>query len=163
VTPDGPQSNRDAIRQHTLWGNLMAGGAGVEYYFGYEYAHNDLNAEDWRSRADKWTDIRHALAFFNEHLPFWDMAPDDALASGTDAYVLTQPGEVYAVYLPAGDATRLDLGDEAGSYRVRWYDPRAGGALQDGSVTEIQGPGAVALGLPPSEAGQDWAVLVTRQ
>ena len=26
------------IRKYTLWGNLMAGGAGVEYYFGYGLA-----------------------------------------------------------------------------------------------------------------------------
>ena len=26
----------------------MGGGAGVEYYFGYQLAENDLVAEDWR-------------------------------------------------------------------------------------------------------------------
>ena len=52
VKPDGPGSNRDDIRKLTLWGNLMAGGAGVEYYFGYEFPHTDLNSEDWRQRRD---------------------------------------------------------------------------------------------------------------
>ena len=27
--------NKESIRQETLWGNIMAGGAGVMYYFGY--------------------------------------------------------------------------------------------------------------------------------
>ncbi len=30
------------IRKLTLWGTLMAGGAGVEYYFGYQLPENDL-------------------------------------------------------------------------------------------------------------------------
>ena len=30
------------VRKQTLWGNLMAGGAGVEYYFGYQLPENDL-------------------------------------------------------------------------------------------------------------------------
>lgn len=34
VRLDGLGSNRKEIRRSVLWGNLMAGGAGVEYYFG---------------------------------------------------------------------------------------------------------------------------------
>lgn len=162
VRPDGPESNRDAIRQHTLWGNLMAGGAGVEYYFGYEYPHNDLDAEDWRSRDRVWDDVRHALTFFQTHVPFAETAPDDALASGADARVLARPGAVYVVYLPQGGAVSLDLGEHAGAYDVHWYDPRNGGALQTGAVARVNGPGSVTLGQPPSSPGDDWAVLVRR-
>lgn len=162
VKPDGPESNRDAIRHHTLWGNLMAGGAGVEYYFGYEFPHDDLDAEDWRSRDQVWDDVRHALTFFQEHLPFWEMEANDALSPREDDYVFAQPGTLYALYLPTGDEARLDLGDAAVSYRVRWYDPRSGGALQPGGVTDVQGPGVVSLGAPPSMPEADWVVLVTR-
>jgi hypothetical protein len=35
------------IRKLCLWGTLMAGGAGVEYYFGYKLPQNDLVCEDW--------------------------------------------------------------------------------------------------------------------
>lgn len=159
VTPDGPDSNRDAIRQQTLWGNLM-GGAGVEYYFGYEYPHNDLNAEDWRSRDRVWNDVRHALTFFRSHVPFWTMDPADTLASGSEAYVLADPGEVYVVYLLRGGSVRLDLGTSDRAYTVHWYDPRSGGALQTGSVTRVSGPGIVALGPPPSSPRADWVILV---
>src|SRR5262249_30191199 len=38
------------IRKYTLWGNLLAGGGGVEYYYGYQFADNDLVAENFRSR-----------------------------------------------------------------------------------------------------------------
>lgn len=34
VLPDLVDANHDEIRQDVLWGNLMAGGGGVEYYFG---------------------------------------------------------------------------------------------------------------------------------
>jgi len=42
------------IRKQTLYGNLMAGGAGVEYYFGYKFPENDLVCEDFRSRDKSW-------------------------------------------------------------------------------------------------------------
>ncbi len=61
---------------------------------------------------------------------------------------------------PSGGAVRLNLA--AGEYSVRWYDPRAGGALQEGSVTSVTGPGAKALGTPPAEPGKDWVVLVKK-
>ena len=162
VKPDGPGSNRDAIRHHTLWGNLMAGGAGVEYYFGYDFAHNDLDAEDWRSRDAVWGDVRHALGFFHEHLPFTEMTSADGLTPDTTDYVFAQPGAVYAVYLPTGGEATLDLSDGEGAFAVQWFDPRNGGALQTGDVTDVQAGPDVALGRPPSEPDQDWVALVRR-
>ena len=162
VKPDGPNSNQDAIRQHTLWGNLMAGGAGVEYYFGYQYPHNDLNAEDWRSRDSVWDDVRYALAFFQTHVPFWTMKPADDLARDAEAYVLANPGSIYLVYLPRGGQGRLDLGSNSLAYTVHWYDPRTGGALQTGSVKRVAGPGVVILGQPPSSPQADWVILVRK-
>ena len=35
------------VRKQTLWGALMAGGAGNEYYFGYKFDQNDLLCEDY--------------------------------------------------------------------------------------------------------------------
>jgi hypothetical protein len=164
VKPDGPDSNRDVIRQQTLWGNLMAGGAGVEYYFGYQYPHNDLNAEDWRSRDRVWDDVRHALTFFQEHLPFWEMTPNDALATDVEAYVLTHPqGTPIAIYLPHGGPIWLDLGAYRGAYAVHWYDPRRGGALQTGSIRRIEGAQLSELGQPPAEADADWVILVRKE
>ncbi len=50
VMPDADDPDHDTVRTHCLWGSLMAGGAGVEWYFGYRFAHNDLGLEDFRSR-----------------------------------------------------------------------------------------------------------------
>lgn len=174
VTADGPDSNHDTVRRHVLWGNLMAGGAGVEWYFGYDSPHNDLNAEDWRSRDAMWEYTRHALSFFEDHLPFWEMNADDDLISMEDAFVLARPGEVYAAYLPYGvigssedeapssEATPTRLHLQPGTYEVAWFDPRAGGMLQNGSVRHVSGPGWQEVGGPSAAQGEDWIVLLRR-
>jgi hypothetical protein len=108
-----------------------------------------------------WDQTRFALEFFRTHLAFWEMAPDNSLASGVkDARVFAKPGEVYAVQLPSGGAVRLNLGE--GAYSVRWYNPRTGGELLDGSVTTVQGPGVKPLGNPPADPKKDWVVLVKK-
>jgi len=45
----------------------MAGGAGVECYFGYQLPENDLLLEDFRSRDQSWDYCRIALGFFRDH------------------------------------------------------------------------------------------------
>ena len=162
VLPDSVDPTHDVPRKEALWGNLIAGGAGAEWYFGYNFPHSDLTCEDWRSRENMWIQTTLALDFFREHVPYASMAPDDDLV-GPTAWCLAQPGETYLVYLKNGGSTTLDLGAATGGFSVRWFDPRNGGALQNGSVLNISGPGPKSIGTPPSEAGQDWAVLVTRQ
>jgi hypothetical protein len=159
--PDKDDPDHDLPRKGELWGNLMAGGSGVEWYFGYQYDHMDLSAEDWRSRDILWDQTRYALEFFHQHLPFWEMSADNELASAEGAYVLAKPGEVYAVFLPDRGSTELTLAE--GGYTVAWYDPRGGGALQVGTVETVDGPGAVSLGAPPADADKDWAVLVKKR
>lgn len=160
VKPDTDDPGHDDVRRYSLWGNLMAGGAGCEWYFGYQFAHNDLNCEDWRSREIVWDQTRYALEFFHAHLPFTEMVHHDELTADEDAYCLAKPGEVYAVYDPAGGDIELELAD--GTYSIQWYDPRNGGSLRKGSVPTIEGPGVKSLGNPPSDAGKDWVVLVKK-
>jgi hypothetical protein len=135
----------------------MAGGAGCEWYFGYKFAHNDLNCEDWRSRSNMWRQTRIALEFFHSHLPFTEMQHADPLSSA--GYCFAKPGYVYAVYLPSGGSGQLSI--PAARYRVHWYNPREGGDLADGSVTAVAGPGMKPLGEPPAEKSKDWVALVT--
>ena len=158
VLPDKDDPAHDSVRRYALWGNLMAGGAGCEWYFGYKYAHNDLNCEDWRSRDAMWDQTRFALEFFHKHLPFVEMKCDDGLTSAKDDYCFAVEGKVYAVYLPTGEATTIDL--QAGDYTVQWYNPRTGGGLRRGSVSKLTGPGEPSLGTPPVATGKDWVALV---
>jgi len=160
VMPDKDDYWHDEVRRKHLWGNLMAGGAGVEWYFGYKFANNDLNCEDWRSRDHLWDLTRYALEFFQQHLPLTEMSHQDELTSAQDDYCFALPGEFYAIYLPNGGTTNLNLGESSGTFSVRWYNPRAGGPLQMGSVGEVTGPGSVAIGHPPQDGDKDWVALV---
>ncbi len=158
VLPDADDPDHDIPRTQALWGNLMGGGSGVEWYFGFKFPNMDINCEDWRSRDRMWDQTRYALDFFRRYLPFWEMQPDNSLAEG--AYVLAKPGQVYSVYLPKGGATMLKLAE--GNYTVQWYNPRAGGPLVYGRLRAVSGPGPASLGEPPSDPEKDWAVLVKR-
>lgn len=164
---EGPSYDLHDIRKATLWGTLLAGGAGVEYYFGYKLPQNDLVCEDFRSRDRSWDYCRIALEFFREHdVPFWDMANADELVGNAkhdnSKYCLAQAGTVYLVYLPQGGTAELDLTGASGTFRVQWFDPRSGGPLQAGSVTAVAGGNQAALGGPPKDATDDWVVLVRR-
>jgi Domain of unknown function (DUF5060)/Putative collagen-binding domain of a collagenase len=155
------------IRKMTLWGNLMAGGAGVEYYFGYTLPENDLVAEDFRSRDKSWEYGRIALDFFRVHtIPFWTMTNADALVENTGGdhrrWCFAKPGEIYLVYLPSGGTTRLDLSRASGQFTVSWFDPRNGGGLRRGSVASLKGGSAVALGEPPDSPSEDWLAVIRR-
>lgn len=156
------------IRRHTLWGTLLAGGAGVEYYFGYTLPENDLGCQDWRSRDRSWAYGRIALDFFRDNaIPFWDAENADGLVGNAQndnsKYCLARRGDLFVVYLPAGGTTSLDLANDAAAFRVHWYDPRRGGPLQAGSVRAVQGPGVVLLGQPPTDGDEDWVIFVRRR
>jgi len=162
VAPDGNDFAHNKVRKSALWGNLMAGGGGVEWYFGYNYPNNDLTAQDWRSRDHMWDLTRYALEFFQQYLPFSQMKSMDNITSSATDYCFALPDEIYAIYIPAGDSTSLDLGASSSPYQVKWYNPRTGGTLQDGSIQQITGPGYQAIGIPPEDKAQDWVCLITK-
>jgi hypothetical protein len=156
------------IRKFTLWGNLMAGGAGVMYYFGYKLPENDLLAEDFRSRDRSWDFGRIALSLFHEHaIPFWNMENANALVGNPDnangPFCLTDTRTTYLVYLPTGQPVDLDLTGVTGSFSVKWLNPRSGGMALIGSVSTLKGDGIRGLGLPPTDPDQDWVVLLNRK
>jgi len=164
ITPDGPESNHAQLRRDVLWGTLMAGGAGVEWYFGYQYPHADLNMEDWRSRDAAWEMTRHALHFFQEHIPFETMRHHDGLTWPADDYVLARLGEVYAIYRCQGGGVELELKDyPEATFSVRWYDPINGSELITGEKATVQGGSHIVdLGAPPYAPEQEWVILVER-
>ncbi len=158
ASPDGPGNNHARIRDEALWATLMAGGAGVEWYFGYSLPHNDMDLEDWRTRDQLWEYTTAAVNFFQTYLPFTEMTSADDLIAGTDDYVFAKPGEVYAVYLnDASNPNPITL--PQGAYSVMWYNPRDGASLT-GTIETVNGPGEVDFGSPPSDTGQDWALLL---
>lgn len=155
------------VRKLCLWGTLLAGGGGVEYYFGYRLPQNDLVCEDFRSRDRSWGYCRIAIAFFRDNrIPLAEMTNADALvgnpSNSNSRFCLAKAEELYLVYLPNGGTAKLDLGGANGDFHVQWFNPRSGGALTDGSVAQVTGGGEVLLGEPPQDMKEDWLIVVRR-
>jgi len=156
--------NHNTLRRYALWGTLLSGGAGVEWYFGAKHPHNDLTSEDWRQRNRLWEITNYAKVFFNSYLPYWEMQPDHGLVISKEVYCLRKKDEIYAIYLPDSKLYTLNLSKAKGSYSVQWFNPLTGNELQTGSVKTINGSGIHSLGNPPKNENnlpdQDWVVLV---
>ena len=127
--------NAVEIRKKTLWPTLLSGG-GVEWYFGYHALPlgGDMRTEDFRTRADMWRYTRHARAFL-KGLPLETMKPDDSLLGISNGQVFYKSGAVYALYLPAGGQTTLDLSKDKGTFGLRWYNVANGKFSTEKSIT----------------------------
>ena len=150
-------------RQYTLWGTLMAGGAGVEYYFGYKLPENDLLCEDWRSRDQSWDACRIAIDFFHkEKIPFSQMTNANALVGNTkndnSVYCFAQTNQIYLVYLPKGGNTTIDLSQANGNYTLQWFNPRQGGPLT--AATNLPAGNNNTLTAPDT---QDWLAVIRKK
>ncbi|WP_370979072.1 DUF5060 domain-containing protein [Agaribacterium sp. ZY112] len=164
-TPNTSVTKRQRV--YWMWANIMAGGAGFEWYLknnGSGHAY-DLAVEDLREFDAHWQQSGHVATFFRDvvqgglNIDLQAMQASNELTSTTDDWVLANEGEAYLIYLRNGGATNLSLPDNA-SYKRLWFNPRTGETHND---TDIQGPGAINLGAPPSESSSDWVLLVYKQ
>ena len=161
VVPDKVNPTHDNARQNALWGALMAGAWGVEWYFGYEHEHSDLTLQDWRSRNNMWEQSKFALDFFtNNEIPFWEMEPMDELTKSEDDYVLAKPGEVYVIYLKMGEKTNYSLPITNDNFKISWYNPRNGEFVNGAKTAAAKGE--LKIGLPPTDEEKDWVVLIKK-
>ncbi len=167
ATDNGGTYNLHDIRKYTLWGNLMAGGAGVEYYFGYRMLENDLIAEDLRSRDRSWDYCRIALQFFLDlKVDLNSLTCDDPLvgtAQGANGnWCLANPGSLYVIYLPKGGEATIDLSRDPASYSITWFNPRTG-ETTSGTKTSIKGGQKVTLGTAKTDVTEDWALILKQR
>jgi hypothetical protein len=95
----------------------------------------------------------HMVDFFTA-FDWWKAEPHDELVSD-GAYCLAILGTVYAVYLPHGGQTTLQLRE--GRYEAAWFDPRTG---QTVALPRIEGR---AWTSPRSPDDKDWALLLRRK
>jgi hypothetical protein len=160
VKPDQADPAHDRIRKQVLWGNLMAGGGGVEWYFGYNYPNNDLNCEDWRSRSNLWEQSRIAIDFFQDHLPFHRMQPADQLVSPKTNYALVDEERLLVVYIPSGGASSIKL-NPLNTYMLNWFDPVSGGELIDDDTTRYSGKVDLNFRIKNRDIRQDWVAVFT--
>ncbi len=154
--PDSVDPDHDDHRVRALWGNLMAGGSGCEWYFGYGFPNDDLDCEDWRSRDFLWDQTRIALEFFAE-LPLEAMTSADDRIQAGEAWCLADESECLVVYLPeGGDAT---VSTDPGDYELVWTNPRTQASSTPVVITSA---GALSLSAPTQGLGEDWAALLTQ-
>jgi hypothetical protein len=90
--------------------------------------------------------------------PFTDFTFNVTFAHESGVPNYTVPG----YFAADGGAADLDLTGAAGRFNVKWFNPRTGGALADGSVAFILGGAKAALGNPPADGNLDWLVVVRR-
>jgi len=157
--PDKDDPGHDTLRQEVLWGHLMAGGPGVEWYFGYKYPPADLDCQDWRSRDTLWMQTKAALDFFRA-IPFWEMESHDELIDHQDGYCFAKPGEQYVVYLKKQSNTTIKL-EKEGGYMVQWFEPKDNTELlQTRGFSEA---GSYDIEWPFGFADRDLVVLLTKE
>jgi len=163
LIPDDEDPDHFNARTNGLWGNLLAGGWGTEWYFGYQHPHSDLTCQDYRSRDLFWNMGVICINFFaKNNFPMTEMSSRNELISSKDDFCFAKEGDIYIALLKKGGESQLDLKEFEGDYSVKWFDPRNGGALQNGSIRSINGSGMQSLGTAPNNPEKDWVVVVRR-
>jgi hypothetical protein len=153
------------VRKSCLWGTLLAGGWGVEYYFGYKLPQSDLDCQDYRSRDRSWDYGRILLEFFRENtIPFWDMTNANALIGNhkndNSKFCFAKAGGLYLVYLPNGGDAHIDLAGASGTFSIRWFNPREGGAPKAHGNATLDGGSTRTLTAPSAD---DWLAVIAKQ
>ncbi|MEM8525072.1 MAG: DUF5060 domain-containing protein [Bacteroidota bacterium] len=160
LVPDKINPDHDNARQNALWGAILAGAWGVEWYFGYKHEHSDLSCQDWRSRDKMWDQSRHALEFFTENeLPYWEMEPMDKLTKNDD-FIFAKKDQHYLIYQKMGKKEATTLPEQTGNYSIRWWNPKTGEFV--GKEQKTTAKGELKIGLPPQEVEKDWLVWVKK-
>ena len=160
LVPDNINPDHDNARQNALWGALMAGAWGIEWYFGYEHEHSDLTCEDWRSRDKMWDQCLHALNFFRENdIPYWEMEAKDNWTENDD-FVLAKGDSDLVIYQKRGPKTKTELGKLSGHYAIRWYNPKTGQFA--GQPQKVSASKGIELSLPPADQENDWVVWIKK-
>jgi hypothetical protein len=95
----------------------------------------------------------HIVDFF-ACFEWWKTAPSDGLVDNGN-YCLAEPGEIYAVYLPHGGKTAVQL--QPGQYSAFWFGAMTGEKIE---LPEITGPSWTS---PEAPDRNDWALLMLRK
>ena len=115
-----------------------------------------------------WDQSRYALNFFqNNNIPFWQMSSNNSRVSNSDWLLSSSDGAIHVLYRrdTSQASVGINLNGLAGVYSLKWYNPRTGGSLQNGSMTTLSGNGKnfVSFGNPPGRNdGKDWVLLLKK-
>ncbi|PXF47318.1 hypothetical protein BWQ96_02931 [Gracilariopsis chorda] len=158
-----------SFRAVLCWGNIMAGGAGVEVFS----ATVDQSLSNFREFDSIWAEFSRAIALFQDHnIPFWSMESGADIVTSKQKprdnqwmYGFAKRGDVYVVYQSGELEPLLNLSGVTGKFQVRWFNPRPGSStkLDIGSAITVSGGSEkVDVGKPPYDIRRDWAVVVSR-
>lgn len=151
--PDAIDPAHDTLRRDVLWGALMAGAYGVEWYYGWHTDQHDLNADDFRTREALYRQAAAARELF-ETLPFHTLQPAGEKVSR--GWALSDGAGTHVVYLPDGGRTELRSDDMPdATYTVGWYEPNTGAVV----ATEDAAPSNLLV-LTAPDAERDWLAVV---
>lgn len=162
VLPDSEDADHDVIRKNFLWGNLMAGGAGIEYFFGLNTINSDLTCDDFRSREVMYKQSRYAMGFITSGPSLDTLVNVNEMIDADNWAMADRAKTTFLLYLPAGGSPVIDLSSSSGySFSVRWYNPREGGKFVNGTIASVIRQSNVSIGEPPHDKEKDWAVSVS--
>lgn len=157
ATTDAENPNHDSLRQYALWGAILYGAAGVEWYFGAKSPHNDLTSEDWRERENLWQQTKIAQDFFTQHSRFWNFESCNEFNEQLGFCAQDDTGATFIYYFADSDYLVPQL--SSNTYQVSWLNPMQGGELVDaGTLTASDNK--VLLEKPQSLSAGDWVVLL---
>ncbi|WP_281989561.1 DUF5060 domain-containing protein [Aquimarina aggregata] len=167
LLPDIEDPEHNTARRNALWGTLMAGGWGNEWYFGYAHEQSDISCQDYRSRDLFWSQAVHAIRFFKENrIPFWEMENRNDLVNNPEnkntIYCLAKKNELYVLYLNSVKNATLDLTNADGKFEVQWYDPKHGGKLQTSKIKTVKGGSIITLKKPSNKETRDLAIIIRK-
>lgn len=163
LIPDDEDPDHFNARTNGIWGNLLAGGWGTEWYFGYKHPHSDLSCQDYRSRDLFWNMGKTAIDFFaHNDFPVTEMSSKNELVSSQGDFCLAKEGDTYIILLKKGTDATLDLKNFQNTYKVMWFNPRKEEPMHYGSIKNIKGSGKQSLGKAPYDSEKDWVVVVSR-
>lgn len=146
-------NDRKKVREEVIWGTLMAGGMGFEFYYGYQTGCSDLNCQDHRTRDEKYTDAAYALNFFQEYFMRYlpnVVSADNETSNNSDYLLRNESNTAFAIYLPSGGSTDIN-GLTGVNNTIRWYNPR------NGEMGTSEPLASNSLTAPDN---QDWVALV---
>ena len=155
----GPGSDSAETLRHMAWEIAMAGAYGTAG----ETARRGTNI--WPDTGGGWINGRsddttvmlkgyeHMVDFFTS-FEWWKTEPHDELVDG-GAFCLSQPGEIYAIYLPKEGKVTIKL--EPGTYEATWFSAFTGEKIP---LPPVQGPVWTS---PETPGWLDWALLLQKR
>ncbi|GAA4281728.1 hypothetical protein GCM10022260_21490 [Gaetbulibacter aestuarii] len=148
--------NIETWTERSLWASLTAGGAGIHYYSN----NGDITEDNYTLWSDFFNRMRYAKDFlYDNAIPFWNMFNDnDAVSTGR---LFSDGTENYVIFLPGGGTADIDLTGSS-DFTIKWFDPRNGGALQDGSLSALSSGTAQSIGNPPNNQDKSWVVYLKK-